>query len=306
VDVCAVVQSFKEFAALTSRNGKELTKRDLVIADDSGYTMNLTLWGEDAQRKDSDFEGNPVIVSRGVRITDFNERSGSVSEPGKLLLNPPDVPEVERLRKWWSSGGSTENLTALTQSRLGGGRPDAKQLSLAELRASAETVGTQPEFYTTVARLQQVQLQRQGEKIPLYYLACTEKTDTGRACNRKVMESGECPMCNKQVTPVPRLVTRLQYQDLSDSIWLPTFDEPAQQIFGLTGEDVRSAEQRGDKLEELFQKRIYLQPFKLNVRVRQDTYNGEMRPKVEVNNARPVSYAEHGKAMLQEIIEMLG
>merc|ERR1712139_405620 len=116
-----------------------------------GFTLGITLWGENAQKKDSDFEGNPVLAIKAVKISDFGGQSGSTISSSTLSFNPEDVPEVKRLQSWWKEGGSAQQLQSLTQKGGGGGgRPDAKQLSLAEVREVSENCGAKNEFYTTV------------------------------------------------------------------------------------------------------------------------------------------------------------
>merc|ERR1719387_785874 len=153
VDLCGVIQSFQDVAKITAKNGNELIKRDLVIADDTGYTLNLTLWGNEAQRKDSDFQGNPVLACKCIRINDFNERSGSSISNSVIQINPDNVPEVQRLQDFWANGGSKQEFTALSQQRAagsGGAGAAGKVLDLAEIRIKSEMVGEKPEYFQVV------------------------------------------------------------------------------------------------------------------------------------------------------------
>jgi len=305
VDLCGVVQSFMDVAKLTSKAGADLVKRDIVLADDTGFTMTVTLWGDFAQRKDSEFEGNPVLVLKGVKISDFGERSGSTTSQSTVKFNPEDVPEVKRLRSWWSEGGSTQQLTELTKRGGGGARADAKLLSLAEVREQVELCGAKPEYYNTVARLQQVQLRRQGEKKEIYYLACAEPKQNGLKCNRKVIDGGHCPVCDKTVETAIRLMPRVAYADSSDNLWMTTFDSGAVAVLGMSGQEIRTADQSGDKLESMLQPAMNKLPFKLTLRARREEYQGESRARVDCIDAKPVSFTEHGRSMLKEVMEMI-
>jgi replication factor A1 len=311
VDLCGVVQSAAEVVKLTAKSGNELIKRDVLIADDTGYTLNVTLWGEEAQRKDSDFQGNPVLAAKCIRINDFNERSGSTISNSMIKLNPENVEEVKRLSDWWSNGGSKQELKALSQQRAvggGGAAADRELVDLADARERFEKAGDKTEFFSTVARVQQVQLRRQGEKVQLYYTACAEPKMAGSTltCNRKVMEDGQCPVCMKPggKTSV-RLMTRLQFADASDTMWMGCFDNSAQVLLGATGEEVRAADKEGDKLEGMFASKMNMAPFKLTLRCRAEEYQGERRPKLDCVDARPVSFKEHGAFMLKEVMNMV-
>lgn len=308
VDLCGVVQSAQDVARIQSKAGNELIKRDVVIADDTGYTLNVTIWGEEHKLKNSDFEGNPVLAFKAIRINDFNERSGSTLQSSVIQINPEKVPEVTRIQSWWAQGGSTQQLTALSQQRgpgMGGPRADAKMLSLSEVRSQTEFVGEKPEYFQTVARLQTVQLRKQGEKKDIYYVACAEPKPNGLSCNRKVMENGTCPVCDKQGKTSVRLYPRCMYADGSDGVWMTTFDQGAQVVLGHTGEEVRDADKGGDKLEALFQMKYNSAPFKLILRAKQEEYQGERKSRVECVDAKPVSFAEHGRNMLKEVMDMM-
>jgi len=303
VDLCGVVQSFAEVAKITSKAGAELIKRDIVLADDTGFTMTVTFWGELAQRKDSDFEGSPVLALKGIKISDFGERSGSTTSQTTVKFNPEDVPEVKRIQTWWSEGGSKQQLTNLTQRGGGGARADAKVLSLSEVRDQVELVGSKTEFFNTVARLQQVQLRKQGEKKEIYYLACAEPKQNGLKCNRKVTDDGHCPVCDKSVETAVRLMPRCSFGDSTDQLWMTCFDSGAQAVLGMTGNEIRTADKSGDKLESTLQPNLNKFPFKLTLRARREEYQGESRARVDCIDAKPVSFAEHGRSMLKEIME---
>jgi len=309
VDLCGVVQSVQDVAKITAKAGHELIKRDVVIADDTGYTLNVTLWGNEAQRKDSDFQGNPVLACKSIRINDFNERSGSSISNSMIQINPENVAEVKRMKDWWANGGSKQQLTALSQQRApgtGGAAAGAKLLDLAEVRSQTELIGEKPEYYQTVARVQQVQLRRQGEKTQIYYIACAEPKPNGLPCNRKVIDDGMCPVCQKPGGKTcVRLLPRCQFADASDSLWVTTFNEGAVAVLGHTPEEIRDADKQGDKLEALFAPKMNMAPFKLTLRCTQNEYQGERRPRVDCIDAKPVSWKDHGKFMLNEVMTAL-
>merc|ERR1712226_1159208 len=119
----------------------------------------------------------------------------------------------------------------------------AKPINLSELRRAADGVLDQPEYYRVVCRLALVQMQKQGEAQPLHYLACQEPREgTNLSCNRRVDSSGFCAACNRAGKAAPRLNIRCRFGDYSDSAWITTFHEPAQQVLGMTAEHVQEIE----------------------------------------------------------------
>jgi replication factor A1 len=69
----------------------------LTIVDESGKSVRLTLWDKTAEEFDS--SDSPIVACRGLRVSDFNGRSLSLSSAGTLKKNP-DIPEAQRLRQW--------------------------------------------------------------------------------------------------------------------------------------------------------------------------------------------------------------
>merc|ERR1719210_1468710 len=246
VDLCGIVTCANSAISFTSREGKELLKRDITIADDTASSITVTIWGDRAKQEDSVFQGNPVVCLKGVVIKEWNGgRSGSLSEGGMLVFRSA-APEAKRVEEWWSEGGKSQSLTALSKTFSGGSSraANAKQLDLTELRRQSEQVLHQPETYSVFCRLALVQMQKKGEPQPLCYMACQELRE-GKAlpCNRRVDSSGFCSSCNRAGKAAPRFNLRCRFSDAGDNAWITTFHEAAQQVVGLSSEEAQDLEQ---------------------------------------------------------------
>jgi len=316
VDLCGVVASFKPVMSFTSKDGKELVKREINITDDTATSIEVTLWGDRAKTEDAKFEGKPLVAIKGVVVKEWNGgRSGSVVQDGALVFDP-DGPEAQRVQKWWKEGGSAQNIAALSISGGGTGvRRDVKEATLGEMRAVVEAIPEKPEHYNVVSRLAMVQTRKQGEIQPLTYMACTNPREgTSLLCNRRVDESGFCGGCGRNGNPAARLNVRCRFVDFADSAWLTTFHEAAEKVVGMPAEQVRELEAEsqpgaGDdrKIDERLKSRYYMsQPFQITVRAKSDSYNGEVRTNISCIDARPVQRREHGRKLLGEIHTMLG
>merc|ERR1719162_391717 len=166
-----------------------------------------------------------------------------------------------------------------------------------------------------VARLALVQMQKQGAPQPLHYMACQEPKEGFKnlTCNKRVDESGFCPVCNRAGKAAPRLNVRCRFVDFEDQAWLTSFHEGATKILGMSGEEVQKLEQAAaekgeagrEELEAAIRSRYFNKPMSITVRAKMDNYNGEQRTNVTVIDARPVSKSEHGRHMLKEIEELL-
>lgn len=310
VDLCGVVTNFNSTFSFTSKDGKELVKREITIADETAMSMGITLWGDRAKQEDSTFEKNPVICLKGVNVKEWNGgRSGSLLESGTMVLNG-DMPEAKKVLQWWSQGGSTQELTTLTMARgSGGGRtPTGKQMDIADMRKASEQVGDQMENYSVTCRVALVQTKKNGESQPLYYMACQEPKSNNMPCNRRVDSSGFCASCNRVGKAAPRLNLRVKFADYADSCWLTTFHEAAQKVIGFSGEQAQAMENGEDgrqKLEAALMGCYFTDLLQVSVRAKLDSYNGEPRANITCFDARPVSKGERGRIMLKEIQEML-
>jgi replication factor A1 len=309
-DLCGVIAGFQPKVAFTSKDGKELVKREITVADDTATSMTVTLWGDRAKQEDTVFAGNPVVVLKGVGVKEWNGgRSGSLLESGDLVFDAK-LLEAQRVKLWWSEGGSNKEIKTLSVSGTARRGPSGTAVEdLGDLRRCSEQVlGDEGKVFTVFARLSQVQMRKQGEAQPMTYMSCQEpKEGNGLPCNRRVDESGFCAACNRAGRAAPRLILRCKFSDFADSPWLTTFHEAAQKVVGLSAEQIKSLEDgEGREAAEAAVRKAYLQePMRLTVRAKLDSYNGEPRTNVVCIDAQPVSPGERGRMILQEIGQML-
>merc|ERR1712113_372954 len=205
-------------------------------------------------------------------------RSGSLLQSG-ALVSKPAFPEAQKLQQWWTQGGSAQSFTSL--SDLGGGSGagrgiDAKGMDLAQMRRATSQLGDKTEYYSIPCRLAIVQTKKQGEIQPLFYIACQEAIE-GRTlpCQRRVDSSGFCAACNRAGKAAPRLNIRVRVSDHEDSAWLTTFHEAAQQVLGVTAEEVQAMETNDrEELEALLATKYFNQPLQVTLRAKLDSYQG--------------------------------
>jgi len=313
VDLCGVITSFKPTYAFTSQAGADLVKREITIADDTATSLDVVLFGERATIPDSKFEGHPIISLKGIVVKEFNgSRTGSLIREGDLVFGT-ERPEAKRVEQWWAKGGSSQTIAALSQSTAGVGSTrsrNAKQCAgLADLRMALENCTEQAEYYSVVARLSLVQMQKAGEPQPLHYMACAElKPNSTLTCNRRVDSSGFCASCGKAGKVATRLNLRCKFSDGEDSLFLTTFHEAAEQVVAMKAQEVQALEAKAGSREELetaIRAKYFTTPVQLLVKGQLQTYNGELRPNSSCLEARPVSRKEHARRLLAEIATML-
>ncbi|CAE7408516.1 RPA1C, partial [Symbiodinium microadriaticum] len=76
VDLLAIVRSAGECSELISQKmgGKTLHKRELVLYDDSGFDVRLTLWGDRAQA-DTPWNDGPIVAFKGLGVSEYGGRT---------------------------------------------------------------------------------------------------------------------------------------------------------------------------------------------------------------------------------------
>jgi replication factor A1 len=314
IDLCGIISGFQPYVSFTSKEGRELVKREITVADDTGNSIVVAIWGDRAKQEDAKFSEHPVVALKSVLVKEFQKsRNGSLMAQGGIHFKPT-APEAEKVQRWWTEGGKSQSITSLSQAGDGSGMissrmQNGRSCSFAEMKLAADQVGQAPEMYTVVCRLALVQTQKQGEPQPLHYTACAEPKEGNRLpCNRRLDEGGFCASCNRAGKAVERFNTRCKFADYGDSGWITTFHEGSAAVLGMKADDAKAMEQGAggrEALESAIRQRYFTQPMQVLMRGKQDFYNGEPRANVTCVDARPVPRAEHGRTLLKEIREML-
>ena len=67
VDVIGVVKNASDATKITTKSGKELSKREITLVDKSCTQVTLTLWGFTAETFDLAY--NPIVAAKGARVS---------------------------------------------------------------------------------------------------------------------------------------------------------------------------------------------------------------------------------------------
>ncbi|KAL7536539.1 hypothetical protein ACHAXR_007220, partial [Thalassiosira sp. AJA248-18] len=103
VDILGVVKHVDEPATIVSKkSGKELTKCELTIEDDSGAEIRMTMWGAIATNAPTTFANQPIVAFKRARVSDYGGRTLS----GQAFAVNPEIPQMEGLKQWWAVNGN--------------------------------------------------------------------------------------------------------------------------------------------------------------------------------------------------------
>ncbi|KAL1260826.1 hypothetical protein QQF64_008653, partial [Cirrhinus molitorella] len=132
VDVIGVCKNTEDVTRITTKNSREVSKRNIQLMDISGKVIQLTMWGNDAETFDG--SGQPILAIKGARLSDFGGRSLSTLYSSTVMINP-DIPEAYKLRGWYDKEGHAMDGQSMTELRgPGGGGGNTNWKTLAEVK----------------------------------------------------------------------------------------------------------------------------------------------------------------------------
>jgi replication factor A1 len=189
-DVIGILKEVGETSEITSKTTqKAITKRELVLVDRSGYSVQLTIWSRSA----SEFSAPPssVIAVKGVKVSDFNGRSLSLFSSSMMLIDP-DIDEAHTLAGWYKNVGRNETFQSHASGvpSVGGDRSNEDRKTLAHVKDEGLGMQEAPDYFSCVATV--VFIKQENVSYP----SCRSE-----GCKKKVVEDGSgewrCERCDK-------------------------------------------------------------------------------------------------------------
>jgi len=300
VDVLGVATSISPVTSLTSKSGKELTKRTVTLSDDSGASIEATIWGQKAVAFPD--EGEPVVALKGMRVTEWNQKSLGFSQ-GSIYEIDPEMEAGIKLRAWWKGGGSSQAISSLSVNGGGGGgggaRDDSSRAPLHEVK-NMQVSSTETEWANVRCYLSRLQPARGNEEPkPAWYAACNK-------CQKKLMgdeQSGfTCEACNWSGSEANyRYILQLAVVDHSDTAYITAFNDQATAILGKSASQLKAIKDSDLSEYEAIVSDAQWTQYVLRLRVKSDTYQDVERIKMTMFKLTPVDFAAEARHMLKTI-----
>lgn len=189
IDVIGVCKEVSDLNSFTSKNGRDLTKREVTLVDSSNATITLTLWGEQAK----EFNGyeQPVVLVKSAKIGEYGGGKTLGTMSGSSIKVNPDIPEGHKLRGWFDNGGMNAPIVSLSARNQGG--YTTEWATLHEAKVKNMGAGDRGDYFQLVGFIHQIR------STNAFYKACAA-TD----CNKKVVdqENGtyRCDKCNVETS----------------------------------------------------------------------------------------------------------
>lgn len=316
IDVLGVVTQVGEVATiLAKKSGREMTKCDLTLVDDSSAQINLTLWGQPAAEASQKLQANESIMAvRRARVSDYNGKSLSGSQSFQIF-NLNEVSTLDEslraqaapLAQWWQTQGSSAPVKALsTQRSSGGSRPVlSDRKPMATIRQ--DHLGTSGDAADYISFKAEVSFIKKDKEGGAWYTACPNADEPCK--NRyKVTPTTDgqyhCEKCgNLYPTCTRRWIFSALLEDESSSTWVNFFNEQAETLLeGATADDVYIATNSmdgsaTDAYDGFFSKALHSE-WVFRCKVKQEIVNDEPRTKTSVQGLFPVDYVQDAKDML--------
>ncbi|GMM57170.1 replication factor A subunit protein [Maudiozyma humilis] len=301
VDVVGIIQTVNPHFELTSRAGKKFDRRDIVIVDDSNYSITVGLWNQMAI--DFNLPEGSVVAIKGVRVSDFGGKSLSMGFNSTLVPNP-EIPEAFSLKGWYDTTGRTSNFTSLKQEVGSGPGGDSTKFiaqRITILKAQNDNLGRSEkgDYFTIKAAINFLKVDN------FAYPACSNDN-----CNKKVIEEPDgtwrCEKCDtNNAAPQWRYMLTVSVLDETNQLWLTLFNEQAEQLLGVDATElVRLKDEEPDQFTKVTQS-IQMNQYDLRVRAKEDTYNDQTRIRYTVANIHKLNWKSEADYLANQLSEAL-
>ena len=295
IDVVGVTNEISQITRLTSKAGRELVTRTLSICDDSGAAIELTIWGKDAVAfPDS---GTHVVAFKGMRVTDWNQKSLSFGMGSLLESEPATLEATERLRSWWGDGShvSMRSLSVQGVGRMGGGSPrdETSRELITDLKDRQLSSG--PHYANLRVAIAKLNLTRND--APIWYPSCPK-------CTRKVIEGAEnhCENCGWNGSSCDyRYVLPMIVEDASGSSWVSAFNDQATQILGMPASELKALKDQRSQMYEQILANAERKNYVMRGRAKLDSWQGQDRIKVQARSLQPINFVTEIKLLVSDI-----
>lgn len=305
VDVVAVASSIGDVQTLTSKSSSiPYTKRDIELIDDSGKTIKLTLWGNDAEK----FQHPPgtVVGVKGARLSNFNGLSLSATRSA-VIYTDPDEQRAHKLKGWYQATGGTdvkhESVSNDMQDGAGSQGQAAPRITIDQILTDRLGRSEKADFFKVKARISSI-----GQRT-IAYPSCTNND-----CKKKVIEESDgqwrCEKCEITIPePQYRYILNLVLSDPTSEelgIQVTAFDEVGRVLYGNRAKELvelQKGSYGGDYNRDLanelkvIQGKEYLWIIKGTL----DHYNGEERVRFTILTANKVDILSEASQLLSEI-----
>ncbi|CAB3404838.1 unnamed protein product [Caenorhabditis bovis] len=295
IDVLVVVERMDEEPThFTSRQGKELIKRELDVVDESGVQIRVTMWGEEATNVNKDLVGK-VVLFKGLIPKEFNGAYSLNTTSSTRIHSVPDIPGVAELFEWYENERPKVDIQTISQMAPSNSEAPRTIAGIIEMRFGNES--EKGDYASLKAMITRV------NPSNAIYKGCSNE-----GCQKKVVESdGEyrCEKCNSSSTTFKWLyMIQFEIADATGQIYVTAFGDTAAKIVGKSAAEVGAIREVDENEYNAVFEKIQFQPKMWRVRCKMESYNEEVRQRVTVFSVEDVNKDKY-IAHLTDLVEQL-
>lgn len=301
-DILAVVKNVGDPAVIVSKKtGKEMTKCELTIEDDSGADVRLTVWGDLAQNAQTKFANMPVVAFKRARISDYGGRSLS----GSGCSVDPKIPQANQLKQWWAVNGNNTQSRSLSSGGGGARGPDPfdQRKTVSSIKDEQLGYNEKPDWLTFKATISFLKKDK-GSDEGAWYTACSNSGEPCKNMFKATQTSDGFFHCDKCQQTSEKCVRRFIFSgtvaDDTSTSWVSVFNEQAEGMFnGVTADQLydKFAEGDRDSYDSTFAKATFSE-WIIKCKVKQELVGDESRVKTSIVNLAPIDYAAESRNLL--------
>lgn len=310
LDVIGIVVSVNPSVPILRKNGMETQRRTLNLKDGSGWSVELTLWGdfcnnEGQQLQDMVHFGEfPVLAVKAGKVSDFTGKSVGTISASQLFINP-DIQEARSLRGWFDREGKNVTSHSISRDAMAFAPKNEIRKTVYQIKEEGLGRSDKPDWVTVKATISFIKTDT------FCYTACPLIIGD-RQCNKKVTKLGnskwQCDRCNQEMEECDyRYLIQAQVQDHSGLTWVTAFQESGEEILGCAAKELYNLKyEEPDEIRfgEIIKSAIFSQ-FLFRLKVKEETYGEEQKVKITVVKAERVNYSEESRLLLNLISQVV-
>eukprot|EP00920_Eleutheroschizon_duboscqi_P034596 GHVT01082884.1.p1 GENE.GHVT01082884.1~~GHVT01082884.1.p1 ORF type:complete len:484 (+),score=17.62 GHVT01082884.1:481-1932(+) len=241
VDLLVVVKDVGAISQVTTKHGTELARRNIRVVDDSYLGLDITTWGELAEKGDSMFVVDTVASITEVAIKDWKgTTTGSTSRNTAVTTEFDDAERAKKLQDWYNTEGISTSFASMTTANAEVTERSfiREELDIYDIIArEAEPEPSSNVAYVCKAWTSKIyHVNREHEPLTLMYPPCP-------SCKKKLNEQNglyNCLACGSDdVKPEWKWIITAQVMDSTGVLNVKFFGDLATHVIGYPAKEVR-------------------------------------------------------------------
>lgn len=286
IDVIGIVREMVNKDGFVDKQGRNATKMEFILVDDSSAEIIVTFWNELAQN----FECNPnaVIALKNIMVKDYDGLSLS-SVPNTTVSVEPYLPESVALREWRKTGYlkyiASANLTITRPDKM----PKRKLLcQITELDAHYKN-----SFFVR-AKVAKIMSN-------ILYKGCDQ-----RHCLKEVLEMSNggfyCGKCRNESQEFRwRMTVNALLADCTGQQWVTAFHNEAERLVEITADGLNHLDENSRQQYEEVIASAEFKTYVFKIGTKIEFIDGQKRIKLIVHDFKVLDAIKLAKRVLPDI-----